>query len=126
MKKEKIEKKPPPKALTVIVMILMAAFVIYLFTRESDDSSEVTVSNAYIISQEFVKSNLVSPATADFPWSYDNFVQDNDTTFWINGHVDSQNGFGATIRTNYLIGLRYRSGDWQRTSNWELIELTFP
>ncbi|ACO45101.1 hypothetical protein DEDE109153_18035 [Deinococcus deserti] len=51
-----------------------------------------------------VKSQLKSPATAKFPGSMESAAQAEETDAgertW-NGYVDSQNGFGATVRTQF-------------------------
>ena len=50
--------------------------------------------------QEQVKNNLKSPTTAEFNTKA-SVSSYNDTTFIVSGTVDSQNGFGAMIRSNY-------------------------
>ncbi|MCZ8330414.1 MAG: hypothetical protein O9282_03785 [Flavobacterium sp.] len=52
-------------------------------------------------SQVCVEQNLKSPSTAEFPYATDGVVQINDSVFVVNSYVDSQNGFGAMIRTKY-------------------------
>jgi len=78
--------------------------------------------HAWVVAQEFVKAKLVSPGTADFPWGEDRHDQFNDTTFWIEGHVDSQNGYGAVLRTNFQIKLVYIGGEPLRASSWRELE----
>ena len=54
--------------------------------------------------EEIIKSILKSPSTADFPWDYDEWKvgKDNGSTI-IQGYVDSQNGFGAIIRSTFQV-----------------------
>ena len=62
--------------------------------------------SAFVISQRFVKDALVAPSTARFPSYADNGVSvvfKRECHFGVIGYVDSQNGFGATIRSNYFI-----------------------
>ena len=61
-----------------------------------DDSNYV-----YEIIKSHVKENLKSPATADFPPKKKIRIVKNKDTYIIQGYVDSQNSFGATIRTKY-------------------------
>lgn len=67
-------------------------------------------SMAYVMSQEFVKQRLKSPASADFPYLNNRdvlSVSNHDCTFYISAYVDAQNGFGATIRTHYKATMKY-------------------
>ncbi|MDX3929165.1 MAG: hypothetical protein QHC90_25610 [Shinella sp.] len=75
---------------------------------------------AFVMSQEFVKRNLKAPSTAEFPWYTDDQVRVStmqDCAFRVVGYVDAQNGFGAQIRSRYLVDLKYidAEGTWQMT-----------
>ena len=49
--------------------------------------------------RQFVEARLVSPASADFPWG---FEADNVGPVWeYLSYVDSENRFGAKLRTNF-------------------------
>lgn len=77
-------------------------------------------SMAYVMSQKFVKQRLKAPTTAKFPWSSDPAVKTQyagDCTHKIQAYVDSQNGFGAMIRTTYYIELQYIKGS-QGIGSW--------
>ena len=80
--------------------------------------------SAYVMSQSFVQKQLKSPATAVFP----NMSTDGVRTQYlggclhkISGYVDSQNGFGALLRTRYLITVRNVKG----TDSWQVEQLKF-
>ncbi|MFA9195665.1 hypothetical protein AAGV33_14730 [Flavobacterium sp. FBOR7N2.3] len=49
-----------------------------------------------------VEENLKSPSTADFPWVIEP-IKVNDSTYTVASYVDSQNGFGAMIRANFVV-----------------------
>jgi len=66
----------------------------------------LTETKAYYLAQGFVKDRLKAPATADFPYSFKR-KRVNDSTFIINSYVDSQNSFGALIRTNWSCIILY-------------------
>jgi hypothetical protein len=75
---------------------------------------------AFVMSQEFVKRSLKAPSTAEFPWYTDDQVsvsQRPDCGFRVIAWVDAQNGFGAQIRSSYVVELKYLdgSGEWQLT-----------
>ncbi|MBA2704795.1 MAG: hypothetical protein H0U60_13200 [Blastocatellia bacterium] len=69
---------------------------------------------APIMSQEFVTRRLKAPATAQFPNSCGDEVLTTRLAygkFMIASHVDSQNSFGALIRTKYICIVRKSGGD---------------
>lgn len=67
--------------------------------------SDVEVyTNAQIILEEFLKS----PSTAEYPYLTEAVIERyKDDTFKITSYVDSQNGFGAMIRSEWMIILRF-------------------
>ena len=76
---------------------------------------------AFTMSQEFVKKELKSPSTAEFPANYKEACEFiGDSTFIINSYVDSQNSFSAMMRTNYQVKVKYIGKE-----NWSLIDLKF-
>jgi hypothetical protein len=72
-----------------------------------DDSSSSYSSQdllAFNYSEEFVKERLKSPSTASFPRSSekrDYITKLGENKYLIEAWVDSQNSFGAMIRSNY-------------------------
>lgn len=84
-----------------------------------------TPRDAYIVSQQFVEEKLISPSSADFPWRGTNEVLREDGSFLIHSYVDSDNAFGANVRTNYECILRFRGGDWYDYRNWDVESFTF-
>ena len=77
---------------------------------------------AYIMMKDFVKEKLKSPSTAVFPSdSYKLHVKPlPNQTYEISSYVDSQNSFGALIRTKFHGRVRKVS-----SSKWALISLEF-
>lgn len=71
-------------------------------------------SDAIIMAQDFVEQRLRSPASAKFPWSDEHRVvkvPDQPNVWRINSYVDSQNGFGAMIRSRWYCELEYIGDD---------------
>lgn len=83
----------------------------------------VNPDKAWLMSQHFLESKLTSPATADFPSRYSRCDIVNDSTFWLEGYVDSQNAYGAVLRTDFQIKVMYTGGEWSSQYNW--VELDF-
>ena len=77
---------------------------------------------AWLKAKDIVKRSLKSPSTADFPYSifYEDYVSRIDQVYTIRSYVDSQNGFGATIRSNFMVKIKQVSKD-----NWSLLEVNF-
>ncbi len=76
---------------------------------------------AYFTSQDFVKRQLKAPATASFPWFYNIHTHYlGQCRHEVNAYVDSQNLFGANVRTRYIATLRYAGND-----KWTLEDLKF-
>lgn len=81
-------------------------------------------SEAFVMSQWWVKERLIAPSTADFPWSADRVLRSlPGSTYVVTSYVDAQNAFGATIRTRYIATLKWVGGDWSMMSSWRLIDL---
>lgn len=75
---------------------------------------------ALYYSQRLIEPLLRSPGTAEFPGRRDRGVivnQEGECRFRVAGYVDSQNGFGGTVRTRYVMDLEYdrRSERWSQT-----------
>ena len=77
---------------------------------------------AFVMAQKFVKAELLSPATAEFPGA--SFNQHTkylgNKQYEITSWVDSQNALGAVIRTHYRAVVEYL-GD----RGWGLVSLQF-
>lgn len=77
-----------------------------------------------MMAQKFVKDRLKSPSTADFGSVFDDYQSpENVVTVLGRGKcrvrawVDSQNSFGATIRTHFTCELEFRDDEmWYCTS----------
>lgn len=72
-----------------------------------DDLAQRDVSEnraAYVvIAQEIVSGVLKSPSTAEFQNSLEMGVARNGNLVVVQGYVDSQNGFGAMIRSDFIV-----------------------
>lgn len=78
---------------------------------------------AYIMAERFVKERLKSPSTAKFPGrsvTKNQIIKGEDNQYIISSYVDSQNSFGATIRTNFMVIVKQVDKD-----NWRLVDIEF-
>lgn len=81
-------------------------------------SSEPLSTSAEVMCEDFVKERLTSPGTADFPGPLDSDYATTEvlshTKPWkyrVTGVVDSQNGFGATVRSDYVCTVSTKDDD---------------
>lgn len=91
--------------------------------RQAEICAESGQQDAYYTSRGLVRQKLKAPSTAEFPNYY---TEDGSITvqylggckFTIAAWVDSQNSFGAMIRTPYLVEVEYRpeTEDWYGTT----------
>ena len=100
-------------------VILAAA--IMLAACEPPDRCTDTFT-AFVMSQNFVERALRSPSTAEFPRMTAPGVHVEafgQCQFLIVAWVDAQNGFGATVRTPYVVEVQYLP----ESDRWRLVDL---
>jgi len=81
-------------------------------TEEDLQGQEVI---AYIMAEDVVRKNLISPSTAEFPSvseKYDHVAYIGGGVYYIYSWVDSQNGFGAMLRTKFGCTMIYDGEFW--------------
>ena len=89
-------------------------------TPEQRDMSDCKPRNVYDMATQFVERRLKSPSTADFGPFRDAKVtsltpeKNSACKFLVTGQVDSQNGFGAMIRSEFTVTLSKDKGQ----SSW--------
>ena len=71
--------------------------------------------------EDNIKKILKSPSTAEFPGGFLTPFEDwsfskNGTTYTVSSYVDSQNGFGAMIRSQFTITYEWKDGTGKVTS----------
>ena len=80
---------------------------------------------AWVAAKTFVTGSLKSPSTADFGSVWKGTVQNPETCvtnmgenrYRVRGWVDSQNSFGATVRTDFEVEVELRGGGWYLVSD---------
>lgn len=96
----------------------------YANQYEADQPGRKNSSMAYIMMEGFVKDRIKTPATAQFPGVFDGRLDHvkplGNEQYKINSWFDSQNTFGATVRTRFIGTVRQVDD-----KNWELLSLHF-
>ena len=114
---DQAKKKTSGKTIGCLILI---AFIIFLVIYGSigDDSENGTAGwkedkiAAYVMAKQFVEDRLVSPGSADFSsYSEANVIVLGEREYRVAGYVDSQNKFGAMLRSNYICTLRENEDD---------------
>ena len=81
----------------------------------NNDSDTPSDTDARFMCRQFVEDRLKSPATADF--TDETVTTLSGDRFRVTGLVDSQNSFGALVRSNFSCAMRYDGEErWTLTS----------
>jgi hypothetical protein len=76
--------------------------------------------SAQVDCENFVRRLLKSPSTANFAPHRELAITGSEMGPWtVHGYVDSQNSFGAMIRSNYVCTIRYQ-GDSVHLENIQI------
>lgn len=109
--------------LGLAVVVLVVGAIIGAATGGGDDEGGDRELAAFDVCRDFVKDRLRSPGSAEFR----NYFQDDgevvvtgsgDGPYVVSSTVDSQNGFGALLRSDFTCTVNYTGG-----SNWRLVDL---
>ncbi|RPI06745.1 MAG: hypothetical protein EHM64_01860 [Ignavibacteriae bacterium] len=119
--KEEEKAKKRKKYWYIILGVFAFIVIANLFSDSGTQSKDSLRTNAYTMAKHFIKEQLTSPASADFAsMSESNISTKDGVTFTISSYVDSQNSFGAVIRTNFVVKIRYI----ESTNKWRLEDIS--
>lgn len=90
-----------------------------IFSKDIDISMQAELQ---ILAEQIVKSYLISPSSAEFPWLSWNYTLDNDSTdcIYISSYVDASNVYGTQIRNNFILKIR---SDENNDYTWLVLKL---
>lgn len=119
------EYNPGGRINSIVIVLILIGILIVMFWglsengKASDWITKDASTQAYKKAIEYAKGELKAPATAVFPSIKDSEVsvkrEDNTQKYEVRGYVDSQNGFGALVRTNFTAVLEQdKMNDWKR------------
>lgn len=92
----------PAQRIAGVILILGFVLFILLSSGKTDNNAQISNRTVYEYAKETVISKLKAPATAQFPARDMVKITNLSSNNWqITGYVDSQNAFGALIRTYY-------------------------
>lgn len=101
--------------LGLVVLIILAGTLFQSSPSHGGAPDKVTI---YTMAQQLVERQLRAPRTAKFPWSSDAYEVSNlgDNRYRVSSWVDSENAFGAMIRTYFVIEIRQQGDTWSLLS----------
>lgn len=97
-------------------LVILGMITAVLLTGCGDSEEDLKIQ-AWVCAEDIVEQNLKSPSSADFcSYTDADILNLGDNEYKISGWVDAQNGFGATIRTDFTVTLEltengYKNGD---------------
>ncbi len=97
-----------PHLFSLLTIVVFSFFA--LGSGDSDSSVEPSPIMAYNFAEDFVKQRLKSPSTAEFPGLFEknkHIIDLGNGEYKINSWVDSQNGFGAMIRSKWSCKIKF-------------------
>lgn len=103
------------QAIGILVGIFVVIIILVAINDKSTKSKtpeQITAdacrdeSYSYLVSQMSIKQKIKSPSTAKFSSNYKHTFTGNCVHTFV-GYLDSQNGFGAMVRTNYTTTVQY-------------------
>jgi len=111
----------------VLVLLIIITFAVpFIIPKPKEDpnawKTRDNTTMAYVMMQNFVKEQLKSPDSAKFEWitEPDCKITKEGLDYAVSSWVDSQNSFGAMVRTRFSGVIRQVD-----EKNWELIALEF-
>lgn len=101
-----------------IILITISLIFIYSCNFDSSIDRDTMSLLAYNYAENALKKNIKSPSTAEFPsvttkksHTYEiSFTDEDNCEYSIDSYVDSQNGFGAMIRTDFSVTIIIKGG----------------
>lgn len=89
-----------------IVLGIIVGFLIIvgLLSGEEDQKTE---TYALFYANKAIENQLKSPSTAEFGGVRNSRISKDVDTFYVESFVDSQNGFGATIRSYFKVKVTF-------------------
>ena len=90
--------------------IFAIVIFMFVFVDNGETEDEPDEISAYVFAEKTIKPRLKAPSTAEFA-SFNNseITRDRDT-FYVRSYVDSQNGFGAMVRSNFEVRVFFKDG----------------
>lgn len=119
------EQQPPANRRTIgkgyktfLACAVAAMFLLMIIavSTSGDSGTDDQSTMAEVMCEDFVKARLKSPGSAEFGPTD---TAREDDVYTVRGPVDSQNGFGAMLRSDYVCVVRDNPDD-----SWNLVDIS--
>lgn len=117
------------KTVPGLILIVVVSSVL-IWSKSGETTSDNTQNrhqssdtSAFVQCKNFVQERLRAPATADFPFLERTSWDMGNNTWVVKSHVDSQNGFGAMIRSKWYCKVQYVGGNTSDPRSWHLLAI---
>lgn len=122
---------------TLLIVVIFAPIMMSQITDPGSTSSsvdpihEVKFQNARVLAKSYIERvPLKSPSTAKYKYPTTKVDPKNPNLFEVSSYIDSQNGFGAMIRTYWSMKLEYvgnvdAQAEIDTEANWKIREFIF-
>lgn len=111
------------KVIGLVVIILIIIVGVFVFTQSSEKSTFQKSPELETVVKQIVSSYLKSPGSAQFAELIIEKQINPQNEYIVLGDVDSQNGFGALLRTHFFLRIIDKGGDKQSVDNWTTNQL---
>lgn len=89
-------------------------------TKVQNESQKSKISDdikaiCWVLATNEVKENLKAPSTAEFPSTYNSQgveITCDGIDYYVSSYVDSENSFGANLRTNFVVTIGESNGEY--------------
>ena len=97
------------KNILLLVVVILGILYFIGINTELPKGKDIDTLMAYGYAEKVVKNNLKSPSSAVFPETSDklnhineiSYTNEDNSKWYIDSWVDSQNGFGAMLRSKF-------------------------
>lgn len=103
------------KVIGPVVIILIIVIGVFVFSKSSQNTTQQQLDT---VVKQIVSSYLKSPGSAQFAELIIKKDITRENRYLVLGDVDSQNGFGALLRTHFFLEIIDKGGDKQSIDNW--------
>jgi len=98
-------------------LMVITLLAVFLASSVCVLAVDLDVHGAWVYMTEFVKQRLKSPGSADFPFGgYRHVTELGGKRYKVKSYVDSQNAFGAVVRTHFEGVIKKINGGWELES----------
>lgn len=111
------------KIIGLVVIILIILIGIFVFVKSSKKPTLQKSPQLETVVKQIVSSYLKSPGSAQFVELIIEKQINPVNEYIVLGDVDSQNGFGALLRTHFFLRIIDKGGDKQSIDNWTTNQL---